>query len=146
MHSRENAARLLLVLFVLCALLVGLVAGCGGGDQAQGGGQEKQQGEAAKQGGEAGGAEASETKIAFGTIRAVKPDKGRISLRPTAEAQGEEFMDFKVAKDAQITLDGKDAEVADIKGGQQAKIEYVDNEKGISRVKNLELFQVQRQD
>lgn len=140
MRTRENAVRPLLALFGLSALLIGLAAGCGGGDQPQSGGEEKQQ-----DGGKAAKVEESETKIALGTIRAVKPDKGRISLKPTADVQGDGPLAFKGAENADITLDGGEAEVADIKGGQQAQIEYVGDEKGVRRATSVQLFGVQRQ-
>lgn len=145
MRTRENAARPLLALFVLSALLVGLVAGCGGGDQPQSGGGDQPQSGGEKEQQDGGNAQESETKIALGTIRAVKPDKGRISLKPTADVQSEEPLGFKVASNADITLDGKKAEIADIKGGQQAQIEYVGGEKGVGRATSVQLFGVQGQ-
>ena len=140
MRTRENAAGPLLALSVLSALLIGLAAGCGGEDQPQGGGEEKQQ-----DGGKAAKVEVSETKIALGTIRAVKPDKGRISLKPFVENQGDGSLAFKVGENADITLDGKKAELADVAGGQQAKIEYVGGDKGVSRATSVQLFEVQGQ-
>ena len=140
MRTRENAVGPLLALGVLSALLIGLAAGCGGEDQPQGGREKKQQDE-----GKAAKVEELETNIALGTIRAVKPDKGRISLKPTVEDQGDGSLAFKVGEDADITLDGKKAELADIAGGQQAKIEYVGSDKGVSRATSVQLFGVQRQ-
>ena len=149
MRPGKNAVRPLLALFVLSALLTGLVAGCGGGDQSgqSGGGGERKQsgGEAAEQGGGASNAEEADKKIALGTIRAVKPDKGRISLKPTVEDQGDGSLAFRVAEDADITLDGRPAEVSDIKGGQQAQIEYVSGERSVGRVLSIQLFAIQRQ-
>jgi hypothetical protein len=140
MRTRENAVGPLLALCVLSVLLVGLVAGCGGGDQQQGGGEKEQQ-----DGGRAANVGESETKIALGTVRAVKPDKGRISLKPTVERQGDGSLAFKVGENADITLDGRKAEIADVKGGQQAQIEYVGGEKGVGRATSVQLFGVRRQ-
>ncbi len=146
MRPGENAVRSLLALLVLSALLAGLIAGCGGGDQSGTGGEKKQQaGKAAKREGGGVKAEESNTKIALGTIRAVKEDKRRISLKPTVEAQGDGSLAFRVADNADITLDGKEAELADIAGGQQAQVEFVGGEKGAGRALSVQLFQVQRE-
>ena len=64
-------------------------------------------------------------KIAIGTVRAYKDDKRRLSLRPASEAQGKKPLGFKVRKNAQVTLDGDQAELGDIEEGQQAQIRYV---------------------
>jgi hypothetical protein len=140
MLRSERAARSLLVLLVLSVLL----AGCGGGDGSGVGNSQGQQGDRAAEGD--GGAQGSEKKIAFGTIRAVKPDKGRISLKPTSEAQGDEPLAFKVADNTAITLDGREAEIGDVAGGQQAQIEYAGGGGGVNRATSVELFQVQRQE
>ena len=134
MRPGENAVRSLLALLVLSALLAGLIAGCGGGDQSGTGGEKKQQaGKAAKREGGGVKAEESNTKIALGTIRAVKEDKRRISLKPTVEAQGDGSLAFRVADNA------------DIAGGQQAQVEFVGGEKGAGRALSVQLFQVQRE-
>jgi hypothetical protein len=104
---------------VLSLLLVGLLAGCGGGDQS--GGSQKE-GEA---GGESAKKEKLSRKVAIGTVRAYKDDRRRLSLRPASEAQGDKPLGFKVRKNAQVTLDGEQAELGDIEEGQQAQIRYV---------------------
>jgi len=114
----------LLVPLVLSVLLVGSLAGCGGGsDQSGGGGQVK------KQGGKAAGKvtkkEQVQRKMAFGIVRAFKDDRRRLSLRPTVNAQGKKPLGFKVRKNAQVTLGGKKADLGDIKADQQAQISYV---------------------
>lgn len=78
--------------------------------------------------------------MALGTIKKVDPDRRRIALRPTAEAQGSERMIFIVRKEkAPITLDGKKAEMTDVKEGQQAQIEYVVRKWG-NQARALQLF------
>lgn len=107
-------------------LLAGLLAGCGGGDQAGSGSQggAEKQGEE-KQGQTAKKESAAETKIAIGTVISVKPDRGKLVLRPAEEVQGGKRMTFKVLKKARITLADKKVELAEAKKGQQAQIEYV---------------------
>jgi len=104
---------------VLSLLLVGLLAGCGSSDQSGGGQQE------GKAGGAAAKKEKLSRKIAIGTVRAYKDDRRRLSLRPVSEAQGKKPLGFKVRKNAQVTLDGEQAELGDIEEGQQAQIRYV---------------------
>jgi len=104
---------------VLSLLLVGLLAGCGGSDQSGGGQQEGKAGDAAAK------KEKLSRKIAIGTVRAYKDDKRRLSLRPASEAQGKKPLGFKVRKNAQVTLDGDQAELGDVEEGQQAQIRYV---------------------
>ncbi len=130
-------------------LLAGLLAGCGGnggtGSGSQNGGENGGDGDA---GGGAGGGgaggdanNATETKIALGRIVSVKPDNGKIVLRKVgAGDQGGERMVFKVKKNAQITLDDKQVELADAKEGQQAQIGYVVSEEQTNLAKTVELF------
>ena len=119
---------------VLMLVLAGLLAGCGGGDESGGG----QQG-----GGKGGGGSVKQEKlskkIAIGTVRAYKDDRRRLSLRPAAEEQGDKPLGFKVRKKAQVTLDGKQAELGDIEEGQQAQVRYV-VENGVNRAIILQLF------
>jgi hypothetical protein len=112
---KETSAVSMMLPLVLSLLLVGLLAGCGGSDQSGGGQQE---GKAAKK-------EKLSRKVAIGTVRDYKDDRRRLSLRPAAEAQGKKPLGFKVRKNAQITLDGKQAELGEIEKGQQAQIRYV---------------------
>jgi hypothetical protein len=114
-RPRETSAVYMILPLVLSLLLVALLAGCGGSDQS-GGGQQK--GKAAKK-------EKLSRKVAIGTVRDYKDDRRRLSLRPAAEAQGKKPLGFKVRKKAQVTLDGKQAELGEIEKGQQAQIRYV---------------------
>ena len=134
MHLRGPSAALFVIVSIL---LAGLLAGCsGGGDQSGNGGSqggEEQQGEAA-QGNQA---DAPETKVALGRVIAVKTDRRKIILRPSAEQQGDRLV-FKVVDDAQITLDDQQAEMVDVQEGQQAQITYVVvNEQNRARVVGL---------
>jgi hypothetical protein len=143
MRLRECKVVFLLLPLVLSVVLVGFLAGCGAGSgQSEGGQKKKQEGEpegktegkaagntegkaAAKAGGEAARKEPLPEKMAFGTVRAFKDDKRRLSLSPTVNAQGKKPLGFKVRKNAQITFAGKEAELGEIKEGQQAQISYV---------------------
>ena len=75
-------------------------------------------------------------------MRAYKDDKRRLSLRPAAKAQGDKPLGFKVRKKAQVTLDEEQAELGDIKEGQQAQIRYV-VVNDISRAIIVQLFSKQ---
>jgi hypothetical protein len=123
MRLRESPAVSPLLPFVLSLVLVGFLAGCGAGSGQSEGGQEKKQ--ESKPAGGAAKKELVPRKMAFGTVRAFKDDKRRLSLRPTVNAQGKKPIGFKVRKNAQITFAGKKAEQGDIKEGQQAQISYV---------------------
>jgi Cu/Ag efflux protein CusF len=72
-------------------------------------------------------------KTATGQIKTVRPDRRKIILR-----QGETVMSFKVAMNATITLNGQDAELTDVKGGQQAQIQYVVQD-GINRASSVKI-------
>jgi hypothetical protein len=120
MHLRGPSAALPFIAFIL---LAGLLAGCaGGGDQAGNGGAQGGDGEQAQ--GEGTQADAPEFKIALGEVISVKPDRRKIILRPSTEQQGDRLI-FKVMDDARISLNDKQAEMADVQEGQQAQIEYV---------------------
>jgi hypothetical protein len=125
MRRKRNPALSLLVPLVLCVLLVGSLAGCGGGsDQSGGGGQgKKQDGKVTKK--EQVQKKQVQKKLAFGIVRAFKDDRRRLSLRPTVNVQGKKPIGFKVRKNAQVTLGGKKADLGDIKADQQAQISYV---------------------
>jgi hypothetical protein len=136
MHLRRPSAALF---FIASILLAGLLAGCaGGGDQANNGGTqggEGEQGQAAQ--GEGTQANALQFKIALGTIVSVKPDRRKIVLRPSTEQQGDRLV-FKVVDDAQITLNDQPAEMADVKEGLQAQVEYITiNEQNRARAVEL---------
>ena len=132
MRLRETSAVSTILPLLLSLLLVGLLAGCGGSDQSGGGQQE---GKAAKK-------EKLSRKVAIGTVRAYKDDRRRLSLRPAAEVQGDKPLGFKVRKNAQVTLDGEQAELGDIEEGQQAQIRYV-VKSGVNRAIIVQLFSKQ---
>ena len=138
MRFRETSAMSVMLPLVLSLLLAGLLAGCGGGDESGGG----------QQGGDKGGGgslkkEKLSKKIAIGTVRAYKDDRRRLSLRPAAEDQGDKPLGFKVRKKAQVTVDGKKAELGDIEEGQQAQVRYV-VENGVNRAIIVQLFSKQQ--
>jgi hypothetical protein len=124
MRVRGSSTALLVGAFIL---LAGLLAGCGGGG-GQSGNNESQNGEAPggkkEQGGAAQG-DAPQAKTALGTITAVRPDRGKIVLRPSTEIQGAKRMVFRVGDKAEITLNDEPAEMTDVEEGQQAQIQYV---------------------
>ena len=131
MHPRRPSTVLLLVAVIV---LAGLLAGCGGGDQSGNGSQDGGSGGTKEQGGDAAKKEEPEAakkgaalrpKIAVGTVIRVRPDHRKIVLRPTTAEGKPKPMPFKIAKNATITLDNEEADVADIKEGQQAQITYV---------------------
>ncbi len=123
MHSRRSST----TLFLLAAILLsGLLVGCGGGEQsgngprdggASGAKEEKERAGAANKGG-------PKSKIALGRIAATDPDRRKVVLRPAAEVQGGERMIFIIKRNAEITLDDKEVELADIEKGQQAQVSY----------------------
>ena len=137
MRLRETSAVSKILPLVLSLLLVGLLAGCGGSDQSGGSQQE------GKAGGEAAKKEMLSEKVAIGTVRAYKDDRRRLSLRPASEAQGKKPLGFKVRKNAQVTLDGDQAELGDIEEGQQAQIRYV-VKNDVNRAFIVQLFSKQQ--
>jgi hypothetical protein len=72
-------------------------------------------------------------KTAAGQIATVKPDRRKIILR-----QGEGVIPLKVAQNATITLNGQNAELADLKAGQQAEIQYFVQD-GINRASSVKI-------
>ena len=123
----------------LLALLAALLAGCGGGEgqsggSQEGGGQQGQQQESKKQ--------AQETKIAVGNVVAVKPDRRRMVVQPSQEAEGTEKISINVRKTAEITLGGEKAEMGDIAEGQQAQAEYVVKNE-VNRAVSVQLFEAE---
>ena len=123
----------------LLALLAVLLAGCGSGEQ--GGGEQD--------GGSQGGGqrqesekEARETRIAIGDVVAVQPDRRRMVVQPSQQAEGTERVAINVRKNAEITLGGEEAEMGDVAEGQQAQAEYlVKNE--VNRAVSVELFEAE---
>lgn len=123
----------------LLALLTALPAGCGGGEgpsggSQEGGGQQDQQQESKKQ--------AQETKIAVGNVVAVQPDRRRMVVQPSQEAEGTEKIPLNVRKTAEITLGGEKAEMGDITEGQQAQAEYVVKNE-VNRAVSVQLFEAE---
>ena len=130
MRTRVPAATLFSIVLVL---LLGFLAGCGGDQsgsgESQGGGEQGGGEQAGGQGGEQGGEAAdegpSQAKVALGSIESVQPDKRKVVLKPSFEAQGGDQITFNVRKNAEIRVHDQAAELSDIKSGQQAQIEYV---------------------
>ncbi len=123
----------------LLALLAALLAGCGGGEQSggsqEGGGQgQDQQQESQK--------EARETKIAVGNVVAVQPDRRRIVVQPSQQAEGTEKVPINVRKTAEITLGGEKAEMGDIAEGQQAQARYI-VKNDVNRAVSVQLFEAE---
>lgn len=132
-----------MIAMCLSILLAGLAAGCGGG---QSGGQEDQNGQNSQNSGGSGQQNKKknkpETKIALGTIRNVKVENDRIVLRPSTDEQGEKPLIFKLRPKAAVRLDSKEAELNEVKPGQQAQIEYIGKEK-VNAALVVEAFSVE---
>ena len=77
-------------------------------------------------------------KTAAGEIKKVKLDRKKIWLKPSSEEQGETVMTFKLTQDATVTQNGQDAELADVKAGQQAEIQYFAQD-GINRADSVKI-------
>jgi hypothetical protein len=131
---------------IVLVLLLGFLAGCGGdqsgsGDS-QGGGQqgggEQAGGQGGGQGDEAADEGPSQKKVALGSIESVKPDKRKVVLKPSFEAQGGDQITFNVRKNAEIRVNDQEAELSDIKPGQQAQIEYV-TKNDVNRAVSVEI-------
>jgi hypothetical protein len=147
-RTRVPAATLFSIALVL---LLGFLAGCGGdqsgSSESQGGGQQggSEQGggeQAGGQGGEQGGEAADEgpaqAKIALGSIESVQPEKRKVVLKPSFEAQGGDQITFNVRKNAEIRVNDQEAELSDIKSGHQAQIEYV-TKNDVNRAVSVEI-------
>jgi hypothetical protein len=132
-RTRVPAATLFSIVLVL---LLGFLAGCGGdqsgsgesqggGEQGgeQAGGQGGEQG--AKQGGEGADEGPAQEKVALGSIESVQPDKRKLVLKPSFEAQGGDQITFNVRKNAEIQVNDQEAELSELQSGQQAQVEYV---------------------
>ena len=122
----------------LALLAAALLAGCGGGEQPEGsgdggGGQDQQQ-ESKK--------EAQETKIAIGNVIAVQPDRRRMVVQPSQQAEGPDKVPLNVRKTAEIMLGGEKAEMGDIAEGQQAQAEYVVKNE-VNRAVSVQLFEAE---
>jgi hypothetical protein len=128
-----SAARFFIVPVLLAVLVL---VGCGGGgDQSEiGGSRGGGNGSGGEKQGKAPQGNAPQAKVALGTIISANPHRRKIVLRPSVEVQGGKRMVFKVRKDAEISLNDQPAEIADVKQGQAAQIEYiVKNEKNRAR-------------
>jgi hypothetical protein len=145
MHQRGITT----VLFLATIVFI-LITGCGGGDQSgsgsqQDGGSQAEQGQNApkKQDENASkkqGENAPKKKVVFGTVTFVNPKTEGFSVRPTIEEQGNKPVVFRLANETSITLDGNEAEMEDMKKGQQAQVEYVErNER--NRARSVRLFE-----
>ena len=77
-------------------------------------------------------------KTAAGEIKKVKLDRKKIWLKPSSEDQGEPVMTFKLTQDATVTQNGQDAELTDVKAGQQAEIQYIAQD-GINRADSVKI-------
>jgi hypothetical protein len=114
---------------IVLILLLGFVAGCGGDQsgsgESQGGGQQGGGEQGAKQGGKAADEGPSQAKVSLGTIESVQPDKRKLVLKPSFEAQGGDQITFNVRKNAEIQVKDQPAELSELQSGQQAQVEYV---------------------
>ncbi len=124
----------------LLALLAALLAGCGGGEQS-GGSQEEGGGQGQDQQQESKKA-AQETKIAVGNVVAVQPDRRRMVVQPSQQAEGTEKVPINVRKTAEITLGGEKAEMDDIAEGQQAQAQYI-VKNDVNRAVSVQLFEAE---
>jgi len=77
-------------------------------------------------------------KTAAGEIKKVMLDRKKIWLKPSSQEQGETVMTFKLTQDATVTQNGQDAELADVKAGQQAEIQYFAQD-GINRADSVKI-------
>jgi hypothetical protein len=123
---------------LLALLSAALLAGCGGGGQTEGsgdggGGQDQQQ-ESKK--------EAQETKIAVGNVIAVQPDRRRMVVQPSQQAEGPDKVPLNVRKTAEIMLGDQKAEMGDIAEGQQAQAEYI-VKNDVNRAVSVQLFEAE---
>ena len=126
MRTRIPAATLFSIVLVL---LLGFLAGCGGDQsgsgESQGGGKQGGGEQSAKKGGEAADEGPTQAKVALGTIESVEPDKRKLVLKPSFEAQGGNQITFNVRKNAEIQVKDQPAELSELQSGQQAQVEYV---------------------
>ena len=133
---------------LLALLAAALLAGCGGGEQTEGSGdggqgQDQQQQESKKEAQESK-KEAQETKIAVGNVIAVQPDRRRMVVQPSQQAEGAEKVALNVRKTAEIKLGDQKAEMGDIAEGQQAQAEYV-VKNDVNRAVSVQLFEAEEQ-
>ena len=130
MHPRRPSTTLFLAGVIL---LSGLLVGCGGGGESANGSQDGGSGGTKQRGGEAAKKKGNQAvkkagpqaRIALGTVRSVNPESRELILEPSTPVQGERPLPFKVAKNATVTLDDKETELAQAGEGQRAQITYV---------------------
>jgi hypothetical protein len=77
-------------------------------------------------------------KTVAGEIKKVMLDRKKMWLKPSSEEQGETVMTFKLTQDATVTQNGQDAELTDVKAGQQAEIQYFAQD-GINRADGVKI-------
>ena len=139
MHPRRPSTTLFLAGIIL---FTGLLVGCGGEGQSANGSQDGESGGTKQQGGEAAQKEGNQAvkkagpqaRIALGTVRSVDPGSRELILEPSAPVQGKRPILFKIAKNATVTLDDKETELAQVKEGQAAQITYIlRNEVNVAR-------------
>jgi hypothetical protein len=125
-RTRIPAATLFSIVLVL---LLGFLAGCGGDQsgsgESQGGDQQGGGEQGTKQGGGAADEGPTQAKVSLGTIESVQPDKRKLVLKPSFEAQGGDQITFNVRKNAEIQVKDQPAELSELQSGQQAQVEYV---------------------
>lgn len=129
----------------LIALLAALIAGCGGGEQQSGGSQDagsQDGGGGEQQQQQESGREARETKISIGNVVSVQPDRRRMVVEPSQEAEEAGRVTLNVRKNAEITLGGEEAEMGDVAEGQQANVEYL-TKNDINRAVSVQLFEAE---
>ena len=124
-------------------LLAGLLAGCGGGDQAGNGSQDGGSEGTKQRGGEAAKKEGNRAvkkkarpgaRVALGTVGSVNLESRGLTLQPSTPVQGKGPIPFKIARNATVTLDDEEAELAQVERGQQAQITYIlRNEVNVAR-------------
>lgn len=139
MYKRGLSAALSLSVIVL---MVGLVAGCGSGDQSGSGSQQGSKANAGQgnKSPEKQGKNAPDKKILLGTITFVNSKTEGFSVKPTMKEQGKKPVAFRPAKNTKITFAGKEAKLEDMKKGQQAQVEYmVRNDR--NRARSIRLFE-----
>src|ERR671933_2434377 len=127
-----NPGRQIWFFLLAFVLLAGLLAGCNGKNNKESGGK-------------------THTKIARGEIKAVNRDKRKIILKLASAAktestteqtgsttqQGGGTTSFHVAQNAKITVLGKEAQLTDLKAGQQAEIQYSVQKGGANKAVNV---------
>jgi hypothetical protein len=75
-------------------------------------------------------------------VIAVQPDRRRMVVQPSQQAEGTEKVALNVRKTAEITLGGEKAEMGDIAEGQQAQARYV-VKNDVNRAVSVQLFKAE---